>query len=202
MGRARDLANILSSSGNVALDSEMGLTLITPTSVAVTTGTSSISTSGGVSFTNANNISFNGVFNSTYDTYKIVYNFNAIGGSTEVQFRFRETSTDYTSNWYGSGLLVDYTGGTASSRPRNNGSTGSIGNVGTGDSNSVAGEFIAQRQLSGTVGKILGLQYNSISTGPVFFGYQCHGMTNITGFTLIGASVNITGTIKIYGYRN
>jgi hypothetical protein len=202
MGRARDIANVLSSSTNIALDSELGLSLITPTSVVVTTGTSSIGASGGVSFTNANNISFNGVFNSTYDTYKIVYNFNAIGGSTEIQFRFRETSTDFTSNWYGSGLLVDYTGGTSSSRTRNNGSTGSIGNAGTGDSNSVVGEFIAQRQLGGTVGKILGLQYNSISTGPVFFGYQCHGMTNITGFTLIGASVNITGTVKIYGYRN
>jgi len=33
MGRARDIANVLSSSTNIALDSELGLSLITPKTI-------------------------------------------------------------------------------------------------------------------------------------------------------------------------
>lgn len=62
MGRARDIANVLSSSTNIALDSELGLSLITPTSVATSGGSSTISATGAVSFTSASAISLNGCF--------------------------------------------------------------------------------------------------------------------------------------------
>ena len=71
MGRARDIANVLSSSTNIALDSELGLSLITPTSVAVTGGSASISSSGVVSFSAASLVSLNDIFSATYTNYRI-----------------------------------------------------------------------------------------------------------------------------------
>ena len=116
MGRARDLANILSSSGNVALDSEMGLSLITPTSVATTGGSNSISTTGAVSFTSASAISLNDVFSSTYDRYKIII--NQTGASVtngQLQMRLRvagsdNSATNYREQYIGADLTTVYGG--------------------------------------------------------------------------------------------
>lgn len=101
MGRARDLANILSSSGSVALDSEMGLSLITPTSIAVTGGSGSISSSGNVSFTSASAISLNGVFSSTYNDYKIFYKVSP-SVSNAQSITLRQSGSDSIVSYNGS----------------------------------------------------------------------------------------------------
>ena len=110
MGRARDLANILSSSGNVALDSELGLSLITPTSIATTGGsaTSSISSTGAVSFTSASAISLNGVFSSAYENYKIVINITGVSTQMDILMRLNNNGTDNTSGIYSRGGVYNY----------------------------------------------------------------------------------------------
>jgi hypothetical protein len=87
MGRARDLANILSSSGSVALDSEMGLVSITPASIAVTSGSGSISSNGTVTFSSATSVSLNNIFSSSFTNYKIVINITSGNGSFYTRLR-------------------------------------------------------------------------------------------------------------------
>jgi hypothetical protein len=99
MGRARDLANILSSSGNVALDSEMGLSLITPTSITATGGSGSITATGAVSFTSVSAISLDGVFSTTYDNYMVQINTSAVSGSeVDLSMYMRDGSGDKNTN--------------------------------------------------------------------------------------------------------
>ena len=103
MGRARDIANVLSSSTNIALDSELGLSLITPTSITATGGsaTSSISSTGTVSFTSASAISLNGVFSATYENYRVIFKGSLTTGSQDLKLRLRSSGSDNsTSNYF------------------------------------------------------------------------------------------------------
>ncbi len=195
MGRARDLANILSSSGNVALDSEMGLSLITPTSIAATGGSGSISTTGAVSFTSASAISLNGCFSSTYQNYKIVLNISA-SGSSDLQMRFRVSGTDATTNYNRYGIAVN--------------SSGAIVNYGSGTSQAFF--YVVQ-----TSGIDTGAEFNLYSpfetiatrivatssggTSPVFMGGRHTTASSYDGFTLFPDASTFTGIISVYGYR-
>jgi hypothetical protein len=199
MGRARDLANILSSSGNVALDSELGLSLITPNSVATTGGsaTSTISSTGTVSFTSASAISLNGVFNSTYTTYKI--NIRVTGTSPQAfVMRMRASGTDATaSTYYWAG---QYQAPNTTSEGGENGNGVSSGQIG-----GVSGE-------PGFIGMELNSPFAAAKTQYTAFGFDdsykriyagVHATaTSYDGFTIFPNSGTITGTVLVYGYRN
>ena len=99
MGRARDIANVLSSSTNIALDSELGLSLITPTSITATGGSGSILTNA-VSFTSASAISLNGCFSSTYENYRVMFQVSGTSANSNISFRMRSSGTDESGNNY------------------------------------------------------------------------------------------------------
>jgi hypothetical protein len=103
MGRARDIANVLSSNTALATDAEIaaayapiaagGLVQITPTSIANTNGTASIGSKGTVTFNAVNSLSLNGVFTSTYRNYKIFWT-GRHSTDTGCLMRLRANGTD------------------------------------------------------------------------------------------------------------
>jgi hypothetical protein len=205
MGRARDLANILSSSGNVALDSEMGLSLITPTSVATTGGSATISSTGGVSFTSASTVNLNGCFTSSYENYKIVMNLHGTV-SADCNIRLRASGTDLSGSIYYN--TYDY--------QRTDNDTGGGGNatqtswqniIRPNASSSQKGmssfDIISPQTLDTTklVGQFVYWENGSMVTHISFSGMVNNNLS-YDGLTLIPTSGNITGSVKIYGYRN
>jgi hypothetical protein len=196
MGRARDLANILSSSGNVALDSEMGLTLITPTSVAATGGSVSVSTNGAVSFTSASAISLNGCFTSTYENYKVLFSLSITTGTPNLTFRFRAAGSDNSTAGYF--LFGDKTGGASANIASTSQTSMLLGPASTPTNNGILEIF--KPQLTET--KAVRASYYYSNNGE---NYDLFCGTSITtsndGFSLITASSTMTGTLSVYGYR-
>jgi hypothetical protein len=200
MGRARDLANILSSSGNVALDSEMGLSLITPTSITNTGGSANISSTGAVSFTSASAISLNNVFSSTYDNYLILVNLDSTSSGQLINMRMRVSEIDNSSNnYYWAYGYASYAGTAALVNKNSVGLTSSF-EVGYSGGNFGLNVYNPFRSFKTVFSKILGLNNdNDVHYGG---GGNMSVTTSYTGFSFLMASGNITGTIKVYGYRN
>ncbi len=198
MGRARDLANILSSSGNVALDSEMGLSLITPTSIAATSGSGTISATGTVSFTSASAISLNGCFTSTYDNYYLSIKFTPSTAITAT-IRFRTNGTDNSSSTY-KYIMKNFSSAASDETYISRTGTSSELNRETGTTQ-ISWEGVLRNPMIATQTLL-----NLTGTGSVGnYFLNATGFDNTTlfdGFSLIASTGNITGTIRVYGYKN
>lgn len=202
MGRARDLANILSSSGSVALDSELGISLITPTSIANTGGTSSISTTGAVTFTSASAISLNGIFSSTYRNYRAIVNFSGSTAGT-LGLRFRTSGTDNTngtpSGYYWAGGYLYQQGSITSNSSNYN----SIGRVARYDTGPGATTFdIMDPFISGAATSTFGLSTGGGANWESLMNYYADGSIIFDGLSLIASTGTITGVVRVYGYKN
>jgi hypothetical protein len=207
MGRARDLANILSSSGNVALDSELGLSLITPTSIATTGGsaTSSISSTGAVSFTSASAISLNGVFSSAYENYKIVINITGVSTQMDILMRLNNNGTDNTSGVYSRGGVYNYINGTPTALASVGDTKWQLGfvNSGTGSKNAFGIDVFRPNIVAETTAASLGVWNNNVTFAGFFCGYLHDSAASFNGFTVYPNTGTInSGTIRVYGYKN
>jgi hypothetical protein len=207
MGRARDLANILSSSGNVALDSELGLSLITPTSITTTGGSGSISLTGGVSFTSASAISLNGIFTSTYKTYMLNINLTSGTSDAALYLKMRASGTDNSTNYYYAMNNLK-TNNTANNYYATNGTSGFL--IGEIDGPSSANNWnfasivLCNPQL--TLLTNFTSTGTSLDTGGSVNGHSGGGThalaASYDAVSLIVSAGTITGSISIYGYRN
>lgn len=203
MGRARDIANVLSSSTNIALDSELGLSLITPTSIATTGGSGSIGTNGAVTFTTCTAISLNGCFNSTYDNYKIIVE-GTRSTSNAIYMRYRASGVDTSSGSIHGNAYIRNTGGT----PTIGVSATNLDYfdfLGASDSQSyfldmsINDPFTANNTLSIT-NTVNGL-YATVQLVSTHYG-RMPNSTIYDGITFFPSTGNISGKIRVYGYRN
>jgi hypothetical protein len=209
MGRARDLANILSSSGNVALDSELGLSLITPISIAATGGTGSISTSGAVSFSGCTEISLNGCFSSNYENYRIIFTPTTSTTQCNLQIRFRNSGSDNTtSNYYTMFNGINTSGGSTNT----NSASQSAARLGEFNPTYAQAQYYTLDIYRPFVLSNWTTGYNMTyqitadggglsSTQTGTFGFS--GAIQFDGFSFVpSSSTTFAGTIRVYGYRN
>jgi len=174
-----------------------GLRMVVPTSVAVGSGSGSVDANGAVTFSGASSVSLNGCFSSTYQNYKIVLNISASGTSNDLQMRFRVSGTDATTNYNRYGIAVNSAGSTV-----NYGSgTGQAffyvnqtSNIDTGAEFNLYSPFeaIATRIVATSSG----------GTSPVFMGGRHTTASSYDGFTLYPDTSTVTGTVRVYGYKN
>ena len=204
MGRARDLANILSSSGNVTLDSELGLSLITPNSIAATGGsaTSSISSTGAVSFTSASAISLNNVFNSTYENYKIVWYWTQAGGGATPFIRLRNAGTTESGSYYYSNEFTTQSSFTTLT----NTSRDPITNIVFGPSEP-SGNYLEMTLFNPFASARKGFLVQKVgsSATETNLGWTNGIIDRTTSYDGIHFEINantMSGVIRIYGYRN
>ena len=181
-------------------DNQPGMKMVVPTSVAVGSGSGSVSTSGAVTFSGASSVSINGCFSSTYDNYRIVFTIPTAGaGAPFIGLQMRTGSTNASgSNYYGQSVL---------------GSSTSI----TGERLVATTTFRFARTETGNGGSavmdiyrpFLAASTNFTSTGGIYddaqvliYNGQHRVSTSYESFTIIPESSNITGTIRVYGYKN
>jgi hypothetical protein len=202
MGRARDIANVLSSSTNIALDSEVALIPITPTSISVTGGSGSIGANGTVTFSSGSSVSLNGCFTSTYDHYKILSSNTGSSTIVALNLKMRANGSDSAALYYGG-----FTGANSEAASAVYGQLNGVsalrwavaksGETATVEAR-ISNPFIssARTQFANS------FTFSDGTTGRVYNGGGSMVTdTSFDGFSLIPESGTITGTVQVYGYR-
>jgi len=152
-----------------------------------------------------NNIS--NVFSSTYDNYRIIISGlqNASATSRIVVLRFR-TSSDDTSANYISAEAYQYPtnlSGSTASAGRTSSQLVVISNWSSGGAGIIFDVFNPNK-ATGT--GFVGQAFNFQSDVATWVSRQIAGGINVstqfTGFSIIGTTDNLTGTVRVYGYRD
>jgi hypothetical protein len=171
-----------------------GLTLINPTSISFT-GTSASNTAGKIAINACSSISVNGVFTSTYDNYVIVFSPMVQSGSVMSYIRLRASGTDATSGYNNAGWYQNAGGGWNSNPNITDGLYAFQMGTTIGSAKSeIFGPSLAQPTL-----------HNSTRTNVDQQSGSAGGLNNSTqydGFTVYISGQTMTGTIRVYGYRN
>lgn len=191
----------VSASSTYAPVAAGALIQVVPTSITATGGSGSISSTGAVSFTSASAISLNGCFNSTYDSYYVSFSSTATGltsyrnrlsgtdasGASDYQFQYKGT--------YGAG--TDLSGGSTGAS-----SVNYFGNVNSGTQIIYTQFWLNNVAKADTTTGIIATLYNDGAARHVRNGNMWHTPSNAyDGFTIINTGT-MSGTIRIYGYRN
>jgi hypothetical protein len=182
MTKARDLAN-----------GGFGLVLVKPSSVVNGTDNGK----GTVTFSAQTSVSLNGVFNSTYDNYRIV--FFPTAGSGALTMRLRASGSDNSSSVYiyrgataGDSTLVRYAGSAQTNWNFDNGINAS---------HATTIELFQPNISKSTLFTMMGTNLGSASSGSYISIVGGHYANSIfDGFTLF-ASGDMTGSVSVYGYN-
>jgi hypothetical protein len=173
-----------------------GLELITPTSVA---GTNVTLTSSTVTFSAASAASINGCFSALYQNYKIEISITS-SSQVALQYRFRTSGTDNsTSNSGNQTLVADST--TVSAARSTSQTIGDLGQMVLSD----LSFFDITVYSPFETAKTGMLVQNGSAVGEAYMRNQSNVMkasTSFDGISLIPVSGTITGTARVYGYRN
>jgi hypothetical protein len=166
-------------------------------------------------FTTASSVIIDNVFTTQFDNYKVFIKGDVVssGNTQVVAMQFRKAGSTITaSNYRQAGWFFEATGSTqAGYQGQNGGSSANVILMGAGGPTSSYSsmEFINPAVAGSQTGWTnLGFhQYgNTTAANSNKIGYFVNGAytvnDNFDGFILTPGSGNITGNIKIYGYRN
>jgi hypothetical protein len=161
------------------------------------------------SFSAVSSVSVNGCFTTDYDVYKIVIDITAWPATTlgPLRMKLRASGSDNSSSAYSYGGRSVNGAVQAADFGEDNVTTG--WRVGFIDTTGAASEF-SQTDLTifgpatSVKTKYNGLLAFSYLTrhGSQFFGGGHNVAAAYDGFSLLPASSTITGTLRVYGYRN
>jgi hypothetical protein len=178
-------------------NAQPGMKLIVPTSAV--NGT--VSATGAVTFSGASSVSINDVFSATYTHYRVIA--NAVNsGDSGANFRFRVAGSDATSGDY----FVQKNYISNSVNPTKTGATSAttidLGPLWTGYNSyayDIFNPFVTTR--SQIIGNSFSLNSFSSWEGLTTFALL-NTATSYTGFTFYPASGTMTGSIRVYGYKD
>lgn len=149
------------------------------------------------SFSAVSSVSINSCFTSTYNNYRITIAGTA-SSTANIQIRMRAAGTDATGSDYSSGSLFISTSATAFEAGNSAANIGLIGRWQSGGnaatSIDIFGPELAEdtRAVSDT---------GSNTSGYTFFFYH-NSASAYDGFSIIAGAGNLTGIIRVYGYKN
>jgi hypothetical protein len=165
-----------------------------------------INTAGGLvkitdqSFSAVSSVSVNNCFSSTYENYRVVIsNIISASGQPDVYLRLRVSGSDNsTAGNYRYGRFYYQIYGTNSGSNTN--VSDSFFQVAVADTDTAGNVVLDIFQPFATARTSLTL----LLTGQWFQGHggQMTVNTSYTGFTFFTSALNISGTIRVYGYRN
>lgn len=151
-------------------------------------------------FTTATTVSLNNVFTSTYDWYRILVRTTA-SNSDAIRLRMRLSGTDATGVDYNAQYLQAVNTGVSSGQDLAT-TSGQIAAQNTGH-NGVIVDFFSPAIATPTIWQSIIARNANASNPNQFFWAGGHNLANAyDGFTLFMATGNMTGTVRVYGYRN
>ena len=153
------------------------------------------------SFSSAASVNVNDVFSATYDNYLVLLTATT-SASFDLNFRFRVGGADdSTSNYFIQYNDIENTTNSAARQTSQNLSR--FGNAGTNER--FASQIMFYRPFAAEekfVDAIITRNQtgSTIAMGRVLTGFDA--ATSFTGFSMLPSSGNITGSVKVYGYKN
>ncbi len=207
MGRTRDVSKILTSNTSILTLASASATYapvaagslvqIVPTSVSAG---ATITSTGAVNFTAQSSISLNGCFTSTYDNYLVNCDFTA-SASVNILLRLRLNGTDSSASYQRQLLTADTT--TVSAAKAIDGSEVLFTPANT-SRNSFKMDLFGPALARPTTGQSIASENANVGASIAFrlvaFGHNVS--TAYDGLTIYPSTGNITGTLRVYGYRN
>ena len=191
MTKARDLAN-----------GGFGLVLVKPSSVVGGTDNGK----GTVSFSAASTVSLNNVFNTTYDSYKIILDLTAVSGDLVLYMRLRGGASDASGINYSLGYNYRSRAGTSSGYNNND---VTFWGILQGSSSELNHNYLASIDINSPalpVRTLFGANgYTAQGSDDVMYGFSGGGMHAVDaaydGFSLITSTGTVTGKVSVYGYN-
>lgn len=176
-----------------------GMKLLVPTSA----DNGTVGATGAVTFSAVSSVSLNDVFSSTYENYRVVYSLTGSAASWAL-IRLRVSSADNSTSNY---KYRSYVGNYLST------ATDDTGKLGLSQTSFPGTIFVSTAKGAGslefyspqlTENTIMTSQNAmDISNGYTVLSSGIFGAsTSFTGFSLISGSGTITGTVRVYGYKN
>jgi len=179
---------------------DAGLVQLVPSSITVGSGSGNVDGNGNITFSGVSSISLNSVFDSSiYNYWRVVIrNYGSVATNTRIKARVN--TTDQSSGHYGCSYYADYTGGAAVFSSANNAAQATI----CAHSTSSVSLTLINADVTITAGGS-----NYVWTGTAWSGDGAkawpngifYATTSFDGFTIFADSGNLTGTVRIYGYR-
>jgi hypothetical protein len=182
--------------------SRAGLAKIVPSSVAVGSGTGSASALGTVTFSGASSVSLDGVFNSTYDNYRVIFNYTP-SASAGTFFYFRNGSGNITTSNYfykGSSLSSVSSGVTWTNDTFGRSATAAVIDFSNANRSSVILDI--SDAFSSSLNKVINIKNSDIYADAKSWNAAFQSNASTTGFNFTMGSGTMTGTISVYGYTN
>ena len=155
------------------------------------------------SFTTQSTVAFTNIFTTAFDNYRIEISYIA-SATNELRLQMANGGTgDGAATGYSYGL--NYISGTATAFDR--GSNGTSSAViafanNAGGTYGISMDVYSPKLTAQTVANLTGTQYNGISHVTTYGGFIRSATTAYDGMVLFPASGTITGTVRVYGYRN
>lgn len=146
-------------------------------------------------------VNVNNCFTSTYDVYRVTI--SLIGSANvDVSMRLRVSGSDYTSTGHYYGITGLTSGGAAVNKLGNNTTAFFLNTPWTGYYGQISVDVYAPNLARATG---INLQSMGVSSGADASWAGSGTLATTTqydGFSIYPASGSITGTLRIYGYRN
>jgi hypothetical protein len=192
------------------VDDVIDIVSITPFNIAnVYTQTqvdSKVGTNGGMvlinktDFSASGTINLNNIFSSTYDNYLLKIDYTS-STSLGVSMRMRLSGTDNSSSLYYNQILT--ADNTTVSASKSNAQTSVLIGYGNTDRSYIDLNVYSPAIARATIGSAnLGENLNGTANAFRFFGWGHNVATAYDGLSIFTNTGNITGTVRVYGYRN
>jgi uncharacterized Zn-binding protein involved in type VI secretion len=180
-----------------------GLRMVVPTSVAVGSGSGSVDANGAVTFSGSSSISLNGCFSSSYNNYKVMIYLTSSSGSNIIRFRTRAAGTDLTTSTY---RTLSYYSNSASNafsalEQSSSATYGSLSYAGT-QGNAIEFDIFNPQVADYTHLRSTSTFADSTNMFSLNSGTVVNNTTSYDGFTIYPNTTNISGTVRVYGYKN
>ena len=179
-----------------------GLRMVVPTSISVGSGTGSVDATGNVTFSGASSVSVNGCFTSVYDNYLVLVSFTGTGSSVNMSIRLRASGTDATGASTYNFQYIDGSN-TSITGARDSGTYHLIGTSSSTASMLQSIRINLYDAFKASPTAIQAESQSNISSGYLRFAGGSHTVsTSYDGFTVYPGSGNLTGIIRVYGYKD
>ena len=160
------------------------------------------------SFTTSGTVNVDSVFSSTYNNYKVITNITAVSTTMDVFMRMRVGGADNAASNYGKAGWFISLNAAYSALDTNPGITATswlmCDDITSANTNiSIGGDFYLPFSTCATYGTWNTAYIGSPSTTATWNGTLWHSTsTSFDGFSLYTSTGTITGTVRVYGYRN
>ena len=152
-------------------------------------------------FSAATTINIDNCFSTDYNNYRVVIYFSTATAANELQLRMRLANTDNTTSNYSIVRTANVNGSLAGSQ-NDNATAAAWCNYTSGGSASAFMDMFAPFLAAPTLFRSFTTQNVGTTTAAYDYTGNHNVSTSYDGISFLAASGNVTGTVRIYGYKN